>query len=274
MPQISLPQPWLATRLSYLESALNSGYRRRPTPTLRPPPSSLTRSTVAAALRGGFFCVTTMFVELPEVVAEALPTMRTCTACKVDKPLAEFPRVQRWHRKVCHPCHLANRRTWRNQRADRVRAVQREYARSARGRETGLEAVRRYQARNPQKIAAQSALRYAIYRGDVVRPEQCEALGCDAPAHHGHHHDYSRPLDVVFLCRGHHEATHHVGPQRLKPAPGRRRKFARAPADGHRDGAQRADGGRGAGTTLPAVVGSAACQPVPPVQTSPEAVAI
>lgn len=206
-----------------------------------------------------------MFTELHATAAAVPLAVRACTMCKIEKPLTEFPRVQRWHRKVCHPCHLANRRAWRNQHADRVRAVQREYARSARGRETVLEAVRRYQARNPQKIAAQSALRYAIYRGDIVRPNQCEALGCEAPAHHAHHHNYAKPFDVIFLCRAHHEATHHVGPQRLKPAPGRRRKFARAPADGHRDGAQRADGGRGAGTTSPAVVGSAACQPVPPV---------
>ena len=55
---------------------------------------------------------------------------------------------------------------------------------------------------------ARIAVRCAIARGELIRPLQCSS---DAPEHNGrieaHHPDYSRPLDVVWLCSAcHHKA--------------------------------------------------------------------
>jgi hypothetical protein len=52
-------------------------------------------------------------------------------------------------------------------------------------------------------------------------------VGCARTELHAHHHDYSKPCDVIWLCRLHHEAAHHGGPQRLKP--GCKHKYAQAP---------------------------------------------
>ena len=45
----------------------------------------------------------------------------------------------------------------------------------------------------------------AVKRGDLTR-EPC--VECGDPDTHGHHTDYSRPLDVVWLCPLHHGRTH------------------------------------------------------------------
>jgi len=48
-------------------------------------------------------------------------------------------------------------------------------------------------------------VRRAIDAGKLVR-EPCEV--CGNTKSEGHHEDYSKPLDVVWLCRKHHVAAH------------------------------------------------------------------
>jgi len=63
----------------------------------------------------------------------------------------------------------------------------------------------RWRDRNPMKVWAQAALRSAVKRGLVER-QPCKVCGSlDADAHHA---DYSKPADVVWLCRLHHKAEH------------------------------------------------------------------
>lgn len=58
---------------------------------------------------------------------------------------------------------------------------------------------------HPEKQAARLAVRMAIVRGDLVR---APCVKCGDPDTQGHHEDYSKPLDVVWLCRPHHEERH------------------------------------------------------------------
>lgn len=51
---------------------------------------------------------------------------------------------------------------------------------------------------------ASSILRTAVRFG-VVEPQGC--VVCGQPGV-GHHHDYSKPLDVIWLCQPHHWAEH------------------------------------------------------------------
>lgn len=51
-------------------------------------------------------------------------------------------------------------------------------------------------------------MHHAIRYGRLSRPDQCER--CGKKCHpDGHHHDYSKPLDVEWLCRSCH-MTHHA----------------------------------------------------------------
>lgn len=58
---------------------------------------------------------------------------------------------------------------------------------------------------NPQK--AYRLVRSAIESGTLVRPDSCNRCGQSPPKArdgrsriHAHHHDYSRPLDVEWIC--------------------------------------------------------------------------
>jgi len=58
---------------------------------------------------------------------------------------------------------------------------------------------------NPEKVRASRQLRYAI-KYNKIKKKPCEVCGDQNTQ--GHHEDYSKPLDVVWLCRLHHRLLH------------------------------------------------------------------
>lgn len=67
--------------------------------------------------------------------------------------------------------------------------------------------ARRHDPAEAFKHAARLKLRWAVLKGDLVRPDRCESCGA-ARQLDGHHEDYSRPLDVEWLCRVCHRRRH------------------------------------------------------------------
>ncbi len=60
-----------------------------------------------------------------------------------------------------------------------------------------------------QKAKARNVFSGAVARGDVVRPSNCEDCGIKPRVSvHGHHEDYSKPLDVKWLCPKCHKKRH------------------------------------------------------------------
>ena len=84
-------------------------------------------------------------------------------------------------------------------------------------RQLNPEAVRTSRAawreRNRERERIKNAARMRVLRaikaGKVLRPAACEFCG-SVGATQAHHEDYSRPLDVTFLCRDCHGATWRV----------------------------------------------------------------
>lgn len=55
------------------------------------------------------------------------------------------------------------------------------------------------------QISARNAVNNAVNAGKLERGS-CET--CGAPKAEAHHEDYSRPMDIVWLCRKHHNERH------------------------------------------------------------------
>ena len=60
---------------------------------------------------------------------------------------------------------------------------------------------------NPEKAAAGWAVKNAITDGRIIRPGECEICHRECVPD-GHHEDYSKPLDIVWLCRKCHSGVH------------------------------------------------------------------
>lgn len=87
----------------------------------------------------------------------------------------------------------------------------RDYSKSEKGRLVSRNKSKRMRAKYPEKFAARTKLRYAVKTGKVIKLP-CEMCG-DIKSQ-GHHSDYSKPLDVQWLCDLHHK--HVEGKLKLK----------------------------------------------------------
>jgi hypothetical protein len=90
----------------------------------------------------------------------------------------------------------------RCKRIEYYRAYDRE-----RGCRQGKEYLARYRSDNPDKYKAQTAVGNAVRDGRLAKASCCQSCGSGGHLH-GHHDDYSKPLDVVWLCPACHKQRH------------------------------------------------------------------
>lgn len=86
---------------------------------------------------------------------------------------------------------------------DCVKERQQNYSKTP----TGKLAVNRAEAvrykKHKHKVLARLKARYAVKKGILVKPKWCEVCNLVKPLQ-GHHEDYSKPLEVIWLCTGCH----------------------------------------------------------------------
>lgn len=61
--------------------------------------------------------------------------------------------------------------------------------------------------RFPKKYKARLKVRLAIISGKLVKPKNCSICGKETIIH-GHHPDYSKPLNITWVCAGCHADIH------------------------------------------------------------------
>jgi len=167
-------------------------------------------------------------LEIPGLPPSLDPPIKRCRRCWTVKPAGEFSFDRSRHdglARQCRECDSDRHKERRRENGDliRVRARRRysaspeqkrraaaEYRRTDKGKRLNLEAVKRYRDRNTHKLAAHLAVKKALAAGDLVRPDQCQIahVGNCSGRIEAHHDDYSKPLEVRWLCTGHHQASH------------------------------------------------------------------
>ena len=88
----------------------------------------------------------------------------------------------------------------------------RKYRSTPNGSQKMREAVYRSIAKNKHKQDARVAVLYALRRGELEKPEECSSCN-ESSVVEAHHTDYSKPLEVMWLCHPHHAEEH----KRLSP---------------------------------------------------------
>lgn len=69
-----------------------------------------------------------------------------------------------------------------------------------------LEGLRKHRINNPQKANARRKVFIALRNGSLKK-KGCVVCGILERVH-AHHDDYSKPLDIVWLCLKHHQELH------------------------------------------------------------------
>lgn len=74
--------------------------------------------------------------------------------------------------------------------------------------ERWLEIQRKWQKENSDKLRCHQKLRYAVQNGYVLKSTICQFCGATDTPIEGHHQDYSKPLEVMWLCDPCHKRLH------------------------------------------------------------------
>lgn len=147
----------------------------------------------------------------------------TCKVCNVTSDVAEFYKSITSRCKECHKAKVRENRAenveyYRSYDAKRfkedpkVKARHKRYQATEAGKESIKKTRRAWLNKNPVARAAHIILGNAVKRGDMVKPKFCSRCGKHDKSRniHAHHHDYSRPLDVEWICAKCHYDEHHT----------------------------------------------------------------
>jgi hypothetical protein len=143
--------------------------------------------------------------------------LKVCVDCCQPKERSAFYRNStnadgrfKWC-KDCHKIRLIPRmeaiRAYDRQRGQLPERKRIVLARAPKYKGKPYRQIKAMRASHPEAAAARAALGNAVRDGRIVKPLVCEGCGAGGKLH-GHHEDYSKPLEVDWLCSKCHGARH------------------------------------------------------------------
>ncbi len=139
-------------------------------------------------------------------------TVKKCPKCKETKNFTKFYKsrftkdgLHGWCKICCLKGNLRYQQTEGGKEAHQ-RARQ-KYDQTPAGKESHRKSTQKIRQDYPQKHKARNTLNNAIRDGKLERLTYCEHCFREGLAE-GHHPDYDKPLEVIWLCRGCHTELH------------------------------------------------------------------
>lgn len=139
---------------------------------------------------------------------------KLCVACNQMVPVEDFYRdkTKSGLHTYCKPCLREKKRKVYYADHEKTMEAERRKRADPKTRERNNRHQRNTYRRYPEKFAARRKLNRAIQIGEIQR-QPCKE--CGTPKAQGHHHDYSKPFDVEWLCAKCHAKEHRVSPEGL-----------------------------------------------------------
>lgn len=135
--------------------------------------------------------------------------LKRCSKCKTEKPFELFYKNKAMRDGYCNYCISCLKKRYVSKRDTPYHERQlslkrgRYQERKAKGDYDNL--YQRKKLKSPERVKARNALSYAIASGKLIK-QPCTVCG-DTKVQ-AHHTDYSKPLDVTWLCIKHHMQQH------------------------------------------------------------------
>lgn len=143
--------------------------------------------------------------------------MFTCKHCHTDKPEEDFYASSK---SKCKECVKSAVRFHREQNIDRIREydkqrgnqphrvkARKEYIATEAGRQAKKRAMEAYNKRYPLKYASHVITSNAVRDGVLFKASNCSVCNSTEKIE-GHHDDYTKPLEVRWLCEQCHKEWH------------------------------------------------------------------
>lgn len=150
--------------------------------------------------------------------------MPKCRICEKEKNQCDFykhSQAASGYDSACKECVKSRSRANRAKRIDYYREYDRQranhphrvdarkiYSGTEAGKSAHSAAKARWSESNKIKRGANTLVSRAIRKGELEKPDSCEECGKSNCRLEGHHDDYSKPLDVRWLCSKCHREWH------------------------------------------------------------------
>ena len=151
--------------------------------------------------------------------------MKVCRECNIKKSFSEFYKhaaMGDGHLNKCIPCvksrvskHRVNNleaiREYDKKRSNELHRVnaRKAYQKTEAGKLAKKKAMDAYHKRYPMTYAAHVIAGNAIRDGKLIPASCCSICGSTEKIE-GHHDDYTKPLDIRWLCEQCHKAWHKI----------------------------------------------------------------
>jgi hypothetical protein len=135
---------------------------------------------------------------------------KKCFKCRQVKELKEFykhPPSKDGYLGKCKECTKRDVKLYREKNITKIRTYDRNRGKLPRRIESNAARNQLRRKQHPLKYAAHTRLNNAVRDGKIEKPKHCQQCGAKTRIH-GHHRDYSKPLDVIWLCQICHKADH------------------------------------------------------------------
>lgn len=157
-------------------------------------------------------------------------TEKECRICKKIKHLEEFSRSKTGkygYDAQCKKCRYA-----RTGRAYFLKNKEKCYENAAKWNKKNRGVVNkrtreRYaidkthiierDRRHAEKKKAQHLVQTYVNRGKIIKPKICSICNCESKRIEGHHADYSKPLEIIWVCNPCHHNIHKSLKERVQP---------------------------------------------------------
>jgi hypothetical protein len=133
---------------------------------------------------------------------------KVCRRCGESKPLTDYYKHKNMYDgrlNICKECTKKRVRKHREDNIDYIRSYDRDRAKKIHRKEFSASLTKKYRSNNRLYGIAHNKVKRAIKNG-IIKKTGC--IFCGRPDSQGHHFDYTKPLDVVWLCPIHHRKVH------------------------------------------------------------------
>ena len=148
---------------------------------------------------------------------------RKCNCCKLKKSLENdfyWDSTNTRYETQCKKCRVLKQKITQRKTYNSANEHKRYLKRKANGEFEG--AWRKWREKYPEKYKARQQLRNAVKAGKIEKGSCMANDGCKGRLE-AHHDDYSKPLEVKWLCQKHHKEHHYGSLQNLTESINRKR---------------------------------------------------
>jgi len=149
--------------------------------------------------------------------------MKVCRNCNIEKPLSDFykhPNMADGHLNKCAECVKGRIRNHRSENLEKIREYDKKranlphrvearanYQKTDQGKMVKKKAIESYRKRYPMKYAAHVITRNYIRDGKIEISDSC-SICKSTHLVQAHHDDYTKPLEIRWLCIKCHHLWH------------------------------------------------------------------